>query len=341
MPLKITTFDLRELEESSIGIRRYKDCPHAVKNEVNKALCGDNSISSSPLDFTYVMYNIINEELYAVICVSVGVVAAFYPFRCQSDADVMMSCGAGLEIRQIHFCNQLKDEYMVWLFNELQLDYMNSVHSISDEYIVAFHDAQPFVAKTRQHEYFNITGMNNVSLCFMRLLHAASKGRYFSNYFPESDSLNMEVEVKNLIDHEYDETDLSLCTTNAVKMEDFNWDDVSSYADSDIVISIRNIDTNEDFAFFFFDKKDLPNGNRLFYLKKVLLDEKLPKESIRQMTERVLTVLTNGRYNDGDYIVSKGNYRLYRSHVKDAINGIFNEIMWSDMLIKASLKDPL
>ena len=142
----------------------------------------------------------------------------------------------------------------------------------------------------------------------------------------------MEIIVKQLIFHKFDEEYLiNNCSPNALKQEFFDWDKdgdknhpyVDDIGNNDIVISIRDISTLEDYGFFFF-KVEHSNGINLFHITKAVLDNNLPEQFIDKAIHDILTTLVNGVYHDGDrlFINNDTPYPFYKPHVEITKNNI-------------------
>ena len=136
----------------------------------------------------------------------------------------------------------------------------------------------------------------------------------------------MEIIVNQLVFHKYNEEYLiNNCSPNTLKQEYFEWDEDSNkhhpYTDdienNDIVISIRDISTLEDYGFFFF-KVEHNNGINLFHITKAILDNNLPEQFIDKAIHDILTTLVNGVYHDGDrlFINKDISYPFYEPHVE-------------------------
>ena len=155
----------------------------------------------------------------------------------------------------------------------------------------------------------------------------------------------MEIIVKQLIFHPYNEEYLiNNCSPNALKQEYFEWDEDDNknhpYADdienNDIVISIRDIFTLEDYGFFFF-KVEHNNEINLFHITKAVLDNNLPKHFFDKAIHDILTTLVNGVYHDGDrlFINNDTSYPFYEPHVEQTKEKVASFIIKLYITIKA------
>lgn len=135
----------------------------------------------------------------------------------------------------------------------------------------------------------------------------------------------MKIEVTKLISHNYQIEDfLNAYTPNALKTEDLEWNveenRLHQYAEdikrNNIVFSVRDINTEEDYGFFFLKIEISPLGNRRYTIEKVILDEKLTKEAVVSITRDTLLANINGEIARKDYIVVKRMHMFY-GHTKE------------------------
>lgn len=134
----------------------------------------------------------------------------------------------------------------------------------------------------------------------------------------------MKVIVKDLTYREYIQEDINNSSPNCIKDIDFEWNEDSHkmhelYQDivnHQIVLSYQRIDCNEAYAYFFFNKIIAPAGNSVYVLEKIFLDKRLSEDNIRCFVHRILSVLVNEKYQDGDRLkVSKNYLPYYQPHI--------------------------
>lgn len=145
----------------------------------------------------------------------------------------------------------------------------------------------------------------------------------------------MEVILSQLIFHQYSDEHLKKnCFPNCLKKEKFEWDkewnENSEYSEdiqqSDIVFSIRDMNTKEDYTFVFINVQQVPAGNLKYTLNKIVLEETLSEDIISHFCDMIFSKL------DGDcvtkyYIEGKGCYPYYHSTKKKAIEQITQEVV--------------
>ena len=145
----------------------------------------------------------------------------------------------------------------------------------------------------------------------------------------------MEIIASQLVFHDYDKNNLNKsCSPIYFKDCSFEWNVETNkyhkYADdingNDIVISIRDIKTDEDYGFLFFTKKPY-NDIFLYTLTKVILDKKLSDEFIRKEIDSVLTTLNNGNYIRNDRLITNTNHPFFPPHVEDTKRKVSDEII--------------
>ena len=106
----------------------------------------------------------------------------------------------------------------------------------------------------------------------------------------------METIKTQLVNHPYDEVFLKKnCCPNFLKDVNFDWNDFNDntdheyaelIAEHDVVASLRDIDTEEDYAFFFLSKE-----TKSFCLKKVIVDEKMSEPYLAKTIKQILRML--------------------------------------------------
>ena len=134
----------------------------------------------------------------------------------------------------------------------------------------------------------------------------------------------MQVIIKDLTYREYTQEDINISTPNCIKDVDFEWnedshkihefhDDIQKYH---IVFNYQRLDAKEVYAYFFFNKIIAPAGNSVYVLEKIFLDKRLSEDNIRCFVHRILSVLVNEKYQDGDRLkVSKKYLPYYQPHI--------------------------
>ena len=145
----------------------------------------------------------------------------------------------------------------------------------------------------------------------------------------------MEVVLSQLIFHKYTDKHLKEnCFPNCLKKEQFEWEkewnEKSIFSEDikqhNIVFSIRDMDTNEDYAFVFIDVQQAPEGNLKYTLKKIVLEEALSEDIISHFCDMIFSKL-EGDHVTKYYIAGKGCYSYYKSTKKDAIKQITQEVI--------------
>jgi len=145
----------------------------------------------------------------------------------------------------------------------------------------------------------------------------------------------MEIIAKQLIFYVYNEDYLNKnCSPNTIKDENLEWNEnehktnpfASEINDNDIVISIRDLEKQEDYGLFFF-KKQKVGDVFLFTITKGIIDSNLPESYIRTILQNCLTTLVNGNYLRNDRLIANNNYPFYEPHVSDTIGKVSNVIL--------------
>lgn len=132
------------------------------------------------------------------------------------------------------------------------------------------------------------------------------------------------------IDEHLKEKCIPNCLRNREKEWDKEWNDNSEYSEDikqyDIAFSIRDMDTNEDYAFVFIDVQQASEGNLKYTLKKIVFEETLSEDMISHFCDMIFSKLEGDNVTKY-YIVGKGCYSYYKSTKKDAIKQITQDVI--------------
>jgi len=151
----------------------------------------------------------------------------------------------------------------------------------------------------------------------------------------------MEVSPAKLIPHEINCNELIYCISpNVLKDEKLEWNKEENsehqfsedITNSDLVITIENIDEPyEEYAYFFFEIKIAPAGNKIFRLNKAVFDENLTDDFIEYCIAKVLDNLVCMDYSTTDRIFVTKNqpypYPLAQTHISDTKQKVTREII--------------
>lgn len=150
----------------------------------------------------------------------------------------------------------------------------------------------------------------------------------------------MEIIIDTLIFREYDEAYLKKnCTLNALKDENMEWnkEDNRSHKYSedikknDIAISVRDINSTEDYMYFFFTIFKKNDELFIYTIQKAVIDENIPENFIRKSVELVLKALNNGTNNLitrlDRLFVNKENHPFHYPHIKETTKKVAEEIV--------------
>lgn len=146
----------------------------------------------------------------------------------------------------------------------------------------------------------------------------------------------MEVLADRLILHSYTEEDLlNNCSIDTLKDCKLEWNEVehkthkfaNDIKDSNIVFSIKDIRTGEEYGYFFFDVKQAPEGNFAYILKKVVLDTNITETYLNRSINIVVELLNNGIFLRKDWLIAKENYPLVNYQLKETKDRVFDEVL--------------
>ena len=122
----------------------------------------------------------------------------------------------------------------------------------------------------------------------------------------------MELISTRLIYHKYTQDYLeSRCAIDTLKDTNLEWNKEEhknhpykiDIEQSDIAFVIKDLDKKEEFGFFFFKTDTALEGNVMYTLTRVVLDENLPIDFIRTTVKNVVGLLNNGEFLRKDRIV--------------------------------------
>ena len=165
--MKLSYFDINgEIDEMTISLCSYTQCPVEIQTLVN-----DNAISSFNTSFTYVMYNKLTNEIYAILY---SLVQNFpnpqYIQPLTLSKYLSSSQNIGLRITHMHICKQLSEDYLKWFLNDIHLDFCKEDLTNDNYYIWALYNNELIFAKTKQDEPFSRVSLNNVSRVFLKYM---------------------------------------------------------------------------------------------------------------------------------------------------------------------------
>lgn len=155
----------------------------------------------------------------------------------------------------------------------------------------------------------------------------------------------MEVTLNNLIPHKYDSEDLiNKWTFNTVKSEEIDWMNESDYnlpfyediVNSTLCYAIEDINTGEEFAYYFINKVYMTENN-LYFLKKVIFDNELSDECIEFFTKKLLERIVDDNGLRKDRIITKDNLPLATYYFTDTANKIVKEIKDAVLLCRSGI----
>ena len=122
----------------------------------------------------------------------------------------------------------------------------------------------------------------------------------------------MELISTRLIYHKYTQDYLeSRCAIDTLKDTNLEWNKEEhknhpykiDIEQSDIAFVIKDLDKKEEFGFFFFKTDTALEGNVMYTLTRVVLNENLPIDFIRTTVKNVVGLLNNGEFLRKDRIV--------------------------------------
>lgn len=155
----------------------------------------------------------------------------------------------------------------------------------------------------------------------------------------------MEVTLNNLITHKYDSKGLiNKWTFNTIKSEVIDWLNKSYYnspfyndiVNSTLCYAIEDIDTGEEFAYYFINKEYLTENN-VYYLTKVVFDTELSDECIEFFTKKLLKRIVDQNGLQKDRIITKGNLPLATYCFTDTTNKVVKEIKDAVQLCRSEI----
>lgn len=150
----------------------------------------------------------------------------------------------------------------------------------------------------------------------------------------------MEIIIDTLIFREYDEAYLKTnYTLNALKDDDMEWNKEDNkfhkYSEdikkNNIIISVRDINSTEDYMYFFFTMFKKNDELYIYTIQKAVIDENMPENFIRKSVEQVLKSLNNGVDNQiarlDRLFVNKENHPFYYPHIEETAKKVADEIV--------------
>lgn len=137
----------------------------------------------------------------------------------------------------------------------------------------------------------------------------------------------MIVVIDQLVFHKYDNSEIcSNIIPNVIKQPELEWNKednkTNKYANdiskSDIVLSFRLFDRNEDFGYIFITKNVSPFGEQLYRIRKTVVDKELSIESIRYLVTQSLECYIKGDVAIASYIETKER-RIFYEHTQKSV----------------------
>lgn len=150
----------------------------------------------------------------------------------------------------------------------------------------------------------------------------------------------MELISTRLVYHKYTQDDLDEnCTLDKLKDCNIEWikeehkthkynNDIEL---SDITFSIKGLAKGEEYGFFFFKTDIAPEGNVMYTLTKVVLDENLPTDYLRARVKDIVGLLNNGELLRKDRVVTNDNYPLIQYTLEETSEKVADEVVCSFM----------
>ncbi len=146
----------------------------------------------------------------------------------------------------------------------------------------------------------------------------------------------MEIISTRLIYHKYSRGYLEdNCPIDTLKDTNLEWNKEEhknhpykiDIEQSDIAFVIKDLDKKEEFGFFFFKTDTALEGNVMYTLTKVVLDENLPIDYIRTTVKNAVGLLNNGEFLRKDRIVANDNYPLIRHTLVETAEKVADDVV--------------
>ena len=153
----------------------------------------------------------------------------------------------------------------------------------------------------------------------------------------------MELISTRLIYHKYTQDYLeSRCAIDTLKDTNLEWNKEEhknhpykiDIEQSDIAFVIKDLDKKEEFGFFFFKTDTALEGNVMYTLTRVVLDENLPIDFIRTTVKNVVGLLNNGEFLRKDRIVVNDNYPLIKHTLEETAKKVAEDVVNSFLCTK-------
>ena len=153
----------------------------------------------------------------------------------------------------------------------------------------------------------------------------------------------MELISTRLIYHKYTQDYLeSRCAIDTLKDTNLEWNKEEhknhpykiDIEQSDISFVIKDLDKKEEFGFFFFKTDTALEGNVMYTLTRVVLDENLPIDFIRTTVKNVVGLLNNGEFLRKDRIVVNDNYPLIKHTLEETAKKVAEDVVNSFLFTK-------
>lgn len=141
----------------------------------------------------------------------------------------------------------------------------------------------------------------------------------------------MIIVIDQLVFHKYDNSEIcSDIIPNVLKQPEFEWNkednNTNKYANdiskSDVVLSFRSYDRNEDFGYIFITKDVSQFGESLYRIDKTVVDKELSLESIQYLVTQSLECCIKGDVVIASYIETNLR-RIFYEHTK---NSVFEQV---------------
>ena len=144
----------------------------------------------------------------------------------------------------------------------------------------------------------------------------------------------MKINNKKLIFHDYSNDDVvKICKPFFIKDErdcceikEENFFPQKAIKESAIVVSYRDSDRSEDYAFLYFDI-ERRGDERMYIITQVILDDKLDIKSIMAFIRYTLESLYCDNILSKEYIKTNKQYQFYYLHKEEAIENVCNDII--------------
>ena len=146
----------------------------------------------------------------------------------------------------------------------------------------------------------------------------------------------MELISTRLIYHKYSQDYLeSNCPIDTLKDAnlELNGDEHKNHpykediAHSNIAFAVKDLKNGEEYGFFFFKIDTATEGNVMYTLTRVILDENLPFVFIRSKVKDIVGLLNNGEFLRKDRVVANGNYPLIKHTLEETAEKVADDVV--------------